>query len=572
VYKCAGANPGFEFDEKFLMDELNPGHVASVLPSDFMVNYPTETYSTYSIPHIAKDNFAAYLYDTFSIGDKHVANVAVVEKNANGKSRYYVIGGCDKDRFTKICRMLTPTYSDFNLKYENGKVSRREQVSSVYKKAEMADADYNKLAEEFVSKFKKDKRDVAHMQSAVNSFAAEKKVNADKLQDAVNTVKNRPENKEPQKLETMNIGAKLSVEAKKKKEQERQIMIETNIDTCGKDEWRLDQGANRPTEKAIGFYTPLIVGFNHDAGTYDVKFMQGVRKNLNTDTVKTYLYNAGFTWKDVADVLEDAKKEDVILYGESHKKAAEFIRDIHTIVKSAKTEIAASSYVDSLALNAKEKSDIKTIISGMMKSATTEKAKEFVSKEIAKGVDADIPKDQAAAIAYSKARANGYKVPEKKSELDDAAKILKDNPDKVEVLAEFVDECYRDEVINKNVHHAFYHNLEGALKTNDAQNWNKFSKVAEMIYAKSLSVADAIEKKDEILHDVPKKDFERGVEIEKSEHPDLPGEAIALEHLDEHKKYYDQTKGLPAFEKNLEKMEEGKNDGDTDKAKSERSR
>lgn len=547
VYKCAAANPGFEFSDEFITALLKPGFVTSVLPADFMTNYPKETFANYSLPHISKDNYSAYLYDTFTINDKAAANVAVVEKNASGKSTYFVLGDCDTDRFYKICRTLTPIASDFNLIEEDGKIKRRA-VSSLYKKAE----DYSKLADEFIAKFKEDERDAAHMQGAIKSFADEKKVDGEKLQDAVNTAKSRPENKEPQKLNSMNLGVEA---AKKKKENERQMAIETNIDTCGKDEWRLDQGSVRPTEEAIGFNTPLIVGFNNDAGTYDVKFMQGVRKNMNTDTVKTYLYNAGFTWKDVRDILEDAKTEDVVLYGETHKKAAEFIADINQIVKHARTEEAAARYVDSLSLKDKEKQDIKAMVSGVFKTAITEKAQEEVSKEIGKAIDADIPKDQAAAIAYSKAKAKGYDIPEKKSELDDAAKILKSNPAKVEVLAEFVDECYRDEVIKKDAHHAFYSNLETAMTLKSDSAWNGLAKAAEAIYLTSISAVDAIESKEEILKDVPKEDFERGVELEKTEHPDLPGEAITLEHLDEHEKYYDANVGLPAFEKTLSEME-----------------
>lgn len=304
----------FAFKDSYLSFLLKPIDISSSKPKIFNGSQSTLSYATHSKNHIGSNDFVLQWFPKVLTPEGMVENVALVEKNAEKAIQYFIVPDCDQNRFTKICRQLTPTYEDIGYEIKNGTIGKKATVTILYFETPDQAAQYQKLVQPGAPKNPPAATPASPkpLEDAGKALAESKPV--------AGTPKTYSQLKMEQAGKSMTPAATLKTEAKKGKDTVEDG-YNSGLDPAknGKSDFRLSNwdGQSAP-ETPQSAEAIMEIRFIEDLGAYEMDLPNGTRTNLSRDIAKAYLLNEGYELSEANALLDKSQKNKV----ELRKKAS----------------------------------------------------------------------------------------------------------------------------------------------------------------------------------------------------------------------------------------------------------
>ena len=135
------------FRDEYLSFYLKPIDITAFRPNSFKGSFPILTYATHSKNHIGADDFVLQFYPKVLTSDGMIEDVALIERTSN-KPAFFTVPECNRERFEKICRRLTPIYEDVGLEIKNGSLRKSSAVTILFFENPEDAAQYQKMTKE----------------------------------------------------------------------------------------------------------------------------------------------------------------------------------------------------------------------------------------------------------------------------------------------------------------------------------------------------------------------------------------------------------------------------------------
>lgn len=305
----------FQFHDLYLNSLLRPIDITTSPASVFKGSFPSLIYATHKINHIGKDDFVLQWFPKILTSEGMIEDVALVEKTANGRSLYFTVPDCNKSRFEKICRRLTPTYEDIGYELKNGGLQKKAVVTVLFFETPDEAAKYQKLVTPPAGPSASTPATPPPPSAAPskNMEEAGKALSEAKGPAGPKGVPQMKMEQQENKLKEATSSLRVVAKDEKKKALGKFDKAE-DPERNAQSDFRLSKwDSQAPSDSPSSAESVLALRYLADLGTYEVTLPQGIKTHLNRDTAKMYLLNEGYQLEDANAHLDAAKKGEVEL-------------------------------------------------------------------------------------------------------------------------------------------------------------------------------------------------------------------------------------------------------------------
>ena len=462
----------FEFKESYLMALLRPIDICPALPNVFKVNAANLVYATHSKNHIGSSNFVAQWFPKILTKEGMVENMCSLEMNSAKGRTFFTVHDCDRTRFEKICRVLTPTYEDVGYELKQGSLRKKSEVTFMYFENPADAATYQKAVTPGAPAAPVVPATPAlpkEIEEAGAALAGNEPGGAKDAPKGLAQAKMDAQDKELKSASLSEIGMLLSAAKKKKKEEVGKAFdVPSNPGVDATEAYSLSKWDEKVApENPISAKAIYQVRFDADQGTFSLEMVHGWTTHLDRDTAMMYLKNEGYSHEDAQAHLDKALKGLVTL-----RKRAAISNDSSLRIKAALTRVLREAPMSSSQLLVKAHEIVQDEDEASIKNALADLRQKHV-------VETD---DENPDSVHRLTRPNGGKIAE-------IARLLK-SPARFSGFEKIVEGALAANAITD----ADYARFEVAASRIDSSenkevNWMKLAEVANELFIKAKGVA-----------------------------------------------------------------------------------